>query len=165
MIYDGNFALGKKQGNGILYKRNNEENYRGYWINGIFDLIKDIPHKHTNYYHNEFENDCKCDICLKTCNKYDTGIFCYDCNMCICELCIIEINKKTLKRTDHEHQLSIAKFENQIDCSICEKKKNNIIFICDICNKEKNLLEKFFGDKEYYCCAQCFGINTYNKYM
>ena len=168
LIYDGNFISGQKEGNGIVYKRNNEENYRGYWINGKYDLIKDIPHNHKNYYHKEFEKDCKCDICLKTCNKYDTGIFCYDCNMNICELCVIEINKKTLKRSDHKHQLSIAKLETEKYCSVCEKKKNNILFICDICNKEKNWIEVlniFSGDKAYYCCVQCFGINTYNKYM
>ena len=164
LIYDGNFISGEKNGYGIVYKRNNEENYRGYWINGKYDLIKDIPHEHKNYYHKEFEKDCKCDICLKTCNKYDTGIFCYDCNMNICEMCVIEINKKTLKRADHECQLSIMKFETEKYCSVCEKKKNNIFFICNICNKKKHFIFTFL-DKEYYCCVRCFGINTYNKYM
>ena len=164
LIYDGNFILEEKQGNGIVYKRNNEENYRGYWVNGKYNLIKDIPHKHKSYYHTEFENDCKCDICLKECNKYDTGIFCYECKMNICDLCVIEINKKTLKRSDHKHQLSLAKFEGQKQCSVCENKYNGIIFICDICNKEKNFIEKWFSDSDYYCCVKCFGINTYNKY-
>ena len=88
-------------------------------------------------------------------------MFCKFCNLNICDLCVIEINKKTLKRKDHPHNLNIAKFSKKIYCSVCEKYKEGILFICPSCNREKGFFEYLFAEKEYYCCLECFNVNRY----
>ena len=49
LVFDGNFSeknIELRHGPGIVYKLNNEINYKGDWINGIFPLLNDIPHDH-----------------------------------------------------------------------------------------------------------------------
>ena len=166
LIFDGYFSkTGEKYGFGITYKKNNEKNYEGYWTNNKFELIDTIPHPHKDVYRDDYKKiEYICDICLKKCDTYDTGMFCPKCNLNICDLCVIEINKKTLKRKDHEHNLNIAKFNEKKYCSVCNKYKKGILFICPYCNREKGFLEKIFSENDYYCCLECFNVKTYKIY-
>jgi hypothetical protein len=66
LIFDGNFANKYnfiKNGFGITFKRNNELNYKGYWKNGKFNLIKNIVHEH-EFRRRKLDN-LQCKICKK----------------------------------------------------------------------------------------------------
>lgn len=93
LIYDGFFENNRKQGFGITYKINNAINYSGNWENGIFKLMKDFLHSHP-LIRNYFNDNIKCDKCLKMCDSSDTGLSCRRCNLNICDRCIIKINSK-----------------------------------------------------------------------
>jgi hypothetical protein len=169
LVFDGHFnKKGEKEYNGIVYKRNNEINFEGYWINNKYKFIDDIPHSHSKYYeHGEFDTNCVCDICLKKCNIFDTGISCSKCNLVICELCVIEINKKGLKKkknSDHVHNLSIEKYNEKKKCSECEKNQTGIFFICEECNWDKNIVQYIFYS-DYYCCLDCYRVKRYRLYL
>ena len=162
LTYDGHFSKdGEKNGFGITFKKNNEKNYEGYWTYNKFELIKTIPHSHKEVFREEFNKEYICDICSKNCDIYDTGMFCTKCDLKICDLCVIEINRKTLKRKDHPHELNIAKFNIQKLCSVCKKNKKVILFICPDCNRVKGFFIGFFAEKDYYCCVECFNAKTY----
>ena len=169
LVFDGYInLLGEKEKNGIVYKRNNEINYEGYWINNKYKFIDDIPHSHSKYYkHGEFHYICECDICLKKCNIFDTGILCSECHLVICEPCVIEINRKGLKKkknSDHIHNLSIEKYSKKKNCSLCKKDITGIFFSCKECNWDKNPIYSFFYS-DYYCCLECFDVERYNLYL
>ncbi len=42
---------------------------------------------------NNFNNNIICDICFKDCISSDKGYSCRDCDLDICEECVIKINK------------------------------------------------------------------------
>ena len=93
--FDGYFSKsGEKHGFGITYKRNNEKNYEGFWTNNKFKYIDTIPHSHEKMSRWDLIKEFKFDICSKNCDFFYTGMFCWECDLNICDLCIIEINKK-----------------------------------------------------------------------
>ena len=167
LIFDGRFKNRKKNGYGITFKKNNEIDFKGEWKDNYFKLIHDIPHFHTNIDEKKSNNSSHCDICLKYCDsQYDNYQICKECDLIICIDCKIEINSKTLKRKDHEHELSIAKYKEENECLSCNKKYIGIFFVCSECNNNEglfgNLKAYIFG---YYCCLKCFNLKTYNKYI
>ena len=68
LIFDGNFNNENiKIGGGITFKRNNELNYKGYWINGYFNLIRNILHEHG--LQRKILSDLQCKVCKKISNS------------------------------------------------------------------------------------------------
>lgn len=127
LIFDGNFADKEnnfiKHGLGITFKRNNELNYKGHWINGEFDLIKNINHEHE--FIRGILDDLQCKICKKMCNCYDPGIYCSRCKIYICDKCIIKLNEILSSLIN----CSIKNSSNEFICNFCFKKKQEFIFI------------------------------------
>ena len=88
-------------------------------------------------------NNIICDICNKECTSYDKGYSCRECDIDICEECVIKINKTKIM-TEHKHNLKIVKSSLIKKCNKCKYQFNqNIVFFsCHSCN--------------YNCCQFCF---------
>ena len=138
MIFDGFFENNMKNGFGITYKNNNELKYSGKWVNNQFELLNEIPHSH-HFSRNDFNDRIYCDYC----DSDDSGVSCRECNIDICDKCIIEINKKLLRINKN---LSIEKYSNFIKCNLCELRKKGIFF------KKNNIIILF--SLKY--CYECF---------
>ena len=149
IIFDGNFENNKKEGYGITYKKNNEIKYSGIWVNGNLNLLNNIPH-FSNFKRTIFDGNTLCHICHKVLDTTDEGINCNKCNLSICDKCIIKINNNLiLANIHHGHSLTIIKYSKNIKCTICNREKNNIFFICPTCNEDRN-------KKKLFCCFECF---------
>ena len=146
LIFDGTFRQSIKHGFGITYKYNNEINYSGTWNNDIYNLIShNIPHKH-NLKRNYFNDSIQCDICLKLCDSNDHGVSCRECNLDICDNCIIALNSKLMRSPYCNYDLKIGRSTKSYNCAKCWKNKNSIFFKYDY----------FFNLKTNYYCLQCF---------
>ena len=166
MIFDGYFSNNRKEGFGLTYKINNELNYKSLWINGINELIRDIPHSH-QFTRNNFNEDIQCDICLKLCDSAETGISCRQCDFDICDKCIIFINKIFFKYNYiNFNNISIEKFPNYSKCDYCRREKKKVFFVV---NKTIEILKKLYifsfnfiyKDSNKYClsCLKTCGKN------
>lgn len=144
LVYDGFFENNVKHGFGISYKTNNELNYSGNWENGIFNLLKDIPHSHP-LIRNNFHEGIQCDICFRLCDTTDTGLSCDQCNLDICDKCIIKINLKILEKYNSFTDIKIERYHNYHNCSKCGKDKRYVFF----------KFYKFLFLPLYYC-RRCF---------
>lgn len=93
LVYDGFFGNNRKQGFGITYKMNDAIKYSGNLENDIFKFMKDFSHSHP-LIRNIFNDNIRCDVCLKMCDSSDTGSSCRRCNLNICDRCIVDVNSK-----------------------------------------------------------------------
>ena len=171
LIFDGNFSKinkDKQNGYGHCYKQNNELNYSGRWSNGEFNLIKTIPHE-DGFIQSHLINGRICDYCNKKCSHYDTGIYCNNCQIDICDNCLIEINKKLNSGQMHNHELYIEKYKNKKKCTNCKQLKD-LLFECKECNKKTSFLVFFINEPEnpFSFCIDCFkekSVRTSTFYM
>ena len=165
IIYDGKVRNNLRNGYGISYKNDNSIEYDGEWVNNNFSLIKKLPHIHLKqkfifFIHsqnydlnwNNLNNNIICNICNKECTSYDKGYSCRECDIDICEECVIKINKTKIM-TEHKHNLEIIKSSLINKCNECNYRFNqNIVFFschscyydcCQFCFKKKN--ERYFN--------------------
>ena len=162
LIFDGYFQDNRKHGFGVSYKKNNDINFSGNWENGEFKLINEIPHSHL-FKRKSFNNNIQCDICLKLCDIYDTGISCSSCNFNICDKCLIEINSKLVNSSKiHPHILEFEKASTSSSdniCNICNFPIQKLHFVCKICNKNTMTSTSRSTQTEeqssFKCCFRC----------
>lgn len=158
LIFDGNFANNYnfiKNGFGITFKRNNELNYKGFWINDNFDLIRNIPHEHG--FRRGKLDDLQCKICKKMCNCYDPGISCSLCKINICDKCIIRINERLpfIINKEIKYQKKKNFFISIFSGCISEESEVFYVFII------RNCPDDFICN---YCASKKTGIYFYKNY-
>ena len=151
LIFDGFFENNIKNGFGITYKNNNKINFSGNWENGLFKLMKDIPHSHPMI-RNNFNEDTQCDICYNLCDPFDTGISCNQCNLDICDNCIIKINRKILEFPNCVIKIIRFTDDNYHKCDYCKEQKRYTFFTLRRIN-ERTI---------YYRCRHCF-LKSFHK--
>ena len=151
LIFDGFFENNIKNGFGITYKNNNKINFSGNWENGLFKLMKDIPHSHPMI-RNNFNEDTQCDICYNLCDHFDTGISCNQCNLDICDNCIIKINRKLLEFPNCVIKIIRFTDDNYHKCDYCKEQKRYTFFTLRRIN-ERTI---------YYRCRHCF-LKSFHK--
>ena len=92
---------------------------------------------------NNFNNNIISDNCNKECTIWEREYSCRQCDLDICEECVIKINKTNI-RTNHIHKLKIV--------------KSSIINKCNECIVNFNKIIIFFSclDCDYYSGKYCY---------
>ena len=134
-------------------------------------MIRNIFHEHG--FIRGLLSDLQCKICKKICNNYDPGISCTQCQINICDSCIIKINEK-LPLIDNRNPTYFQKKNSFISSilsgCLSEERKNtrsysimnsSSKFKCHFCGEKKKGIYFYKNiDRELQCCIDCI-LNIY----
>ena len=81
-----------------IFRNNYDNNIFRYLNHGYFGFHLVYTNYNLNW--NNLNNNIICDICNKECTSYDKGYSCRECDIDICEECVIKINKTKIM-TNH----------------------------------------------------------------